>query len=115
MPILLRARDCRRRVLTWMMTCPPHLTRELAHALRMCNDHLVARMIQVRNVPARLHRELLRRAKARGQTLTDYIQELLERETSRPPREEVFARIARRRRVRLPVSAAELIRQERPG
>jgi len=74
----------------------------------------MARMIQVRNVPDRLHRELMRRAKARGQTLTAYIQELLERETTRPPREEVFARIARHGRIRLPMPAAELVRQERP-
>ena len=47
-------------------------------------------MIQVRNVPDRLHSELMRRAKARGQTLTDYIEELLEREVSRPPAWEVF-------------------------
>ena len=50
----------------------------------------------------------------RGQTLTAYIQELLERETTRPPREEVFARIARNGRIRLPMPAAELVRQERP-
>jgi plasmid stability protein len=37
----------------------------------------MAKMIQVRNVPARLHRELVRRARARGQTLTDYIQAIL--------------------------------------
>jgi hypothetical protein len=80
----------------------------------MCDDAIVAKMIQVRNVPTRLHRELLRRAKARGQTLTDYIEALLEREIARPPREEVFARIARRRPLRLPTSAAEFIRSERP-
>lgn len=39
-------------------------------------------MIQVRNVPDRLHRALLKRAQRRGQTLTDYIQDLLEREVS---------------------------------
>ena len=47
-------------------------------------------MIQVRNVPESLHEELMRRAKARGQTLTDYIQELLEREVSRPEPAEVL-------------------------
>jgi len=74
----------------------------------------MAKMIQVRNVPERLHRELIRRAKARGQTLTSYIQDVLERETERPSREEVFARIARRTRIHLPMSAAELVRRERP-
>jgi len=70
-------------------------------------------MIQVRNVPDRLHKELVRRAKAKGQTLTDYIQELLEREVARPPREEVFERIASRTPVKLSRPAAEIIREER--
>jgi plasmid stability protein len=73
----------------------------------------MSKMIQVRNVPDRLHKELVRRAKAQGQTLTDYIQEILEREVARPPREEVFARIARRTPVRLSKPAAEIIREER--
>jgi plasmid stability protein len=71
------------------------------------------KMIQVRNVPDALHRELAKRARARGQTLTDFIQEILEREVSRPSREEVFRRIARREPVRFPGTAAELIRSER--
>jgi hypothetical protein len=74
----------------------------------------MAKMIQVRNVPDTLHRELVRRAKARGVPLTNFIQELLEREVARPSREEVFARIARRKPIRLPISVAEIIRQERP-
>jgi len=73
----------------------------------------MSKMIQVRNVPERLHRELTRRARARGQTLTDYIQEMLEREVSRPPATEVFERVARRATVRLRRPAAELIREER--
>ena len=70
-------------------------------------------MIQVRNVPDALHRELVKRARARGQTLTDYIQEILEREVSRPPREEVFRRIAMHDPVVFAGTAAELIRGER--
>jgi plasmid stability protein len=71
------------------------------------------KMIQVRNVPDRLHRELVRRARARGQTLTDYIQQILERETARPPAEEVFRRIASRRPVDLRRPAADLVQEER--
>lgn len=70
-------------------------------------------MIQVRNVPDRLHRELMRRAKARGQTLTDYIEEILAREVARPPRDDVFDRIRTREPVDVGVPASELIRQER--
>jgi hypothetical protein len=73
----------------------------------------MSKRIQVRNVPDRLHRELVRRAKAPNLTLTDFIREMLEREVARPPAEEAFERIARRLPVRLGRSAAELIREER--
>ena len=71
----------------------------------------MAKMIQVRNVPPRVHGELTRRARARGQTLTRYVEEILERETSRPEPAEVFARI--RALPKLNISGAELIRQAR--
>ncbi len=73
----------------------------------------MSKMVQIRNVPDRLHRELVRRARARGQTLTAYIQEVLEREVARPAADEVFERIAARAPVRLPRRAADLIREER--
>jgi len=73
----------------------------------------MSKMIQVRNVPERLHRELTRRAKARGLTLTDYIQDLLEREVARPPASDVFARVEARAPVKLGRPAADLIREER--
>lgn len=70
-------------------------------------------MIQVRNVPDALHRELKRRAAATGKTLTQLVEEILEREMARPPREEVFERVARRAPVELGAPAADLIREER--
>ena len=73
----------------------------------------MSKMIQVRNVSDRLHRELSRRAKAAGLTLTDYIEELLEKEVSRPPEQEVFDRIEGRKPVKLGRPAAALIREER--
>lgn len=73
----------------------------------------MAKMIQVRNVPDALHRELVRRARERGQTLTDYVQEVLEREVARPPAEEVFERVAARASVDLGGPAAELLAEER--
>lgn len=72
------------------------------------------KMIQVRNVPDELHAELVERAKRSGVTLTDYVQKILEREVSRPPREEVFERIARRSRVTLHRPVADVVREERP-
>lgn len=53
----------------------------------MCQTGPVAKTIQVRNVPERLHRELRKRARAQRQTLTDYVEQLLERELSRSPAE----------------------------
>jgi antitoxin FitA len=71
------------------------------------------KMIQVRNVSDELHKELVRRAKLRGQTLSDYIKRLLDDDVALPPREEVFARIRSRERAELSVPAAELIREAR--
>lgn len=70
-------------------------------------------MIQVRNVPNALHRELVRRAKERGQTLTAYVQEVLEREVRRTSRQEVVRRIRELPSVTLPRPIAEYIREER--
>jgi hypothetical protein len=70
-------------------------------------------MLQVRDVPDPLHKELVRRARARGQTLTDYVQGILEREVARPAAEEVFERIHRHPPVDLGQPAADLIREER--
>lgn len=64
-------------------------------------------------MPDRLHRELAKRAKRRGVTLTRYIQDILEREVARPPADEVFERIEASPVVRLGRSAADLIREER--
>jgi hypothetical protein len=69
------------------------------------------RMIQVRNVPSRLHRELVRRAKRRGMTLTQYVESVLEREVSRPLPEDVHARIVSRDPVDLPL--VEMVREGR--
>lgn len=70
-------------------------------------------MIQVRSVTDKLHRELVRRARKRGQTLTDYIQHILEREVARPLPEEVFERIARLPPVNLGRPVEEVIREAR--
>ena len=83
------------------------------HVRHMCHALHMSKMIQVRNVPDRLHRELTKRAKARGQALTDYIQDLLEREVARPPASEVFDRIEARTPVKLDRPSSELIREER--
>jgi plasmid stability protein len=79
----------------------------------MRNTGLVAKMLQVRNIPDRLHRELTKRAKARGQSLTDYVQGLLEHAVARPPADEVFDRIEARAPVKLDLRVDEVIRATR--
>jgi len=81
--------------------------------MRMWHAEHMSKMLQVRDVPERLHRELVRRAKARGQTLTDFVKDLLEREVARPPADEVFDRIEQRKPVHLSKTPADLIRQDR--
>ncbi len=73
----------------------------------------MGKMLQVRNVPDDLHAELVRRAERRGQSLTAFVQEILEREVARPPARAVHERIASREPVELESSAAEMIREER--
>lgn len=75
----------------------------------------MAKMIQVRNVPDWLHEELTGRARRAHRTLTDYVQEVLEREVARPPAEEVFERVRSREPVDLGRPAAEVIAEERRG
>lgn len=79
----------------------------------MCDATRMSKMIQVRNVSDRVHRELTRRARANGETLTKYIEGILEREVARPLPQNVFNRIARRSPVDLGAPAAELIHRER--
>ena len=73
----------------------------------------MTKMIQIRNVPDDLHRELKARAALAGMSLSDYLLRTLRRELDRPSREEWFRRLER-----LPVSegepdAAEIIREMR--
>ena len=71
------------------------------------------KMIQVRNVPDWLHEELVGRARRAHRSLTDFIQDVLEREVARPPADEVFERIRSRSSVDLGRPAVELIAEER--
>lgn len=73
----------------------------------------MSKMLQVRNIPERLHRELRRRARARNQSLTDFVQAILEREVARPPAEEVFDRIESAEPVDLDIRVAEVLGDER--
>ena len=70
-------------------------------------------MIQLRHVPDELHRKLKVRAARQGITLSDYLIREVKLAAEQPTLEEVLDRIARRSRVTLPVSPAEMIRNDR--
>lgn len=75
--------------------------------------HYMSKMIQIRNVPDALHRQLKSRAAESGQTLSDYLLAEVERLAARPTRDEMLARIHGRRRLTLKTPASVVIREER--
>lgn len=70
-------------------------------------------MIQIRNVPDPLHRELKARAARAGMTLSDYLLDVVRRAVERPEPHELLARIRERGPVYLDESPAEAVRAER--
>lgn len=56
----------------------------------------MAGLLQVRNVPDEQRRILKARAASRGESLNDYLLDLIARETARPTVAEVLQRAARR-------------------
>jgi plasmid stability protein len=69
--------------------------------------------LQIKNVPEDLHAELRRRADGRGQTLRDYVLDLLRREVNRPDLDEWLDRVASDPPVTLDVSAVDLVHEAR--
>ena len=70
-------------------------------------------MVQIRNMPSDVHRELKARAALAGMSLSDYLLRELRRTLDRPTLEEMRVRLASRRPVRLRPSSAAVIRTER--
>lgn len=73
----------------------------------------MGKMIQVRNVRPEVHEKLVRRAAARGVTLTALIEEILEREVATPTLAEALALIDKDEPVQIPGGAAYWVRQAR--
>ena len=73
----------------------------------------MSKMIQLRNVPDRLHHKLKARAKLAGMSLSDYLIAEIERSAERPTLEELLKRLSARRRVNPSVSPAEAVRSQR--
>jgi plasmid stability protein len=71
------------------------------------------KMIQVRNVPDEIHRELKVRAARQGVSLSDYVLELARRDVARPTMQEWMARVEARPIIDSDISAADIIRESR--
>jgi len=70
-------------------------------------------MVQIRNVPDAVNRELKARAALAGLSLSDFLLLEMKRTLERPTRQELLRRIARRAAVSARPTPAELVRQER--
>lgn len=70
-------------------------------------------MVQIRNVPAALHRQLKARAALEGMSMSDYVLREVRKALSRPTRQEVLERLRARPERRLTVPAARAVRAER--
>ena len=71
------------------------------------------KMIQIRNVPESLHRELKSRAALAGKSLSEYLTEQLWRIAQKPSRAEFLRRLRQDPPTELGVSAADIIREMR--
>jgi plasmid stability protein len=70
-------------------------------------------MIQIRNVPEKLHRDLKVRSAQEGISMSQFILREIQRALERPSRIEVLRRIAERGETHLPQPAADILREER--
>ncbi len=70
-------------------------------------------MIQVRNVPDKLHRKLKARAATEGRSLSEYLLSHIRELAERPTLLEMHDRLRTREPVAVDVSPAEVLRQER--
>jgi antitoxin FitA len=72
-------------------------------------------MVQTRNVPPHLHRQLKARAALEGMSLSDYLLREVRRAVERPTLEEIKQRLAKRTPVRPRPSPAAAVRAAREG
>jgi antitoxin FitA len=72
-------------------------------------------MVQIRNVPSDLHRELKARAAQEGLSLSDYLLRELRQALDRPTLDEMRKRLSRRQPVQLDPAPAAAVRAERNG
>jgi plasmid stability protein len=72
-------------------------------------------MVQIRNVPSELHRQLKARAALEGMSLSEYLLREVRRAVERPTPEEIRQRLAGRAPVRPRPAPAAAVRAEREG
>lgn len=70
-------------------------------------------MIQIRNVPEALHRELKSRAALAGMSLSDYLLNEIRQVAERPTLDQLRARLESRPPVTLTLAPGEAVRAER--
>jgi plasmid stability protein len=73
----------------------------------------MSKMIQIRNVPDALHRQLKVRAAMQGMSLSDYLLVEIRRSAERPTLQELWERLKRRTPITPSVQPAEAVREER--
>ncbi len=73
------------------------------------------KMVQIRNMPDRMHRALKARAAMAGLSLSDYLLRELEQAVQFPTAQELRARLASRRPVASPDSTVSWVREDRDG
>lgn len=69
----------------------------------------MGKMVQIRNVPDKMHRILKARAAQAGLSLSDYLLREMKKVAERPTMDELIERVRRRGAVDLAMSAAELV------
>ncbi len=75
----------------------------------------MAAMIQIRNVPDALHRQIKSRAALAGMSLSDYLLSEIRQMAERPTLDELRARLEQRSAVDPAVAPALAVRAERDG
>lgn len=70
-------------------------------------------MVQIRNVPEEVHRELKARAALAGMSVSEYLLRELQRSLERPTRAELLRRLATRAPARPRPGPAQAVRAER--
>lgn len=73
----------------------------------------MSKMIQLRNVPDSLHRQLKARAAMSGMSLSDYLLAEIKEIAERPTLLEMRERLHHREPVSTPIDTARLVREER--